>query len=280
MLNETCMLVDLSISLPPQTKIAKAASEDVERKYQTAKRQGRVTKLLFSNDDIKPLTQASTAARARFNELSLPYDEAYRIIPTSSYFKFAEEMGELSMHFDTKKHEFLREYDNIKRKARLVLGSLYDERDYPASWDLDAKIRFKLSSSVLPDITAFDNLAGLTPDAVETLKEQAVEAQNQKIEQALHDLFDRLFTSLHKAHVKLSNADSIFRDTLIGNIKDALYAVETLNLTGNQELIALADEVKATLDNIEPEDLRKDKKLRQTTADSAKQLLDKMEEFF
>lgn len=280
MLHETCLLVSLRITLPPQTKTARQASTEVEHKYRTAKKQGKVVKQLFSPKDIKPLTQAMTQARNLFNELSLPYDAAYRIIPSTGYFDFVEKLSAVSSEFDTKKHEFLREYHLIQSRSMLALGDLYDEDDYPSPARLGNMINFTVESSVIPDVTAFDELAGLTPEALEEMKAKAAAGQQEKIEAALQDLFKRLFDSLNKASVKLADKDGVFRDTLIGNINSALVAIESLNLTGNQDLIDLATNVKAIIEEVSPDDLRTDKELRKETAEQTKAVLNKMSEFF
>lgn len=280
MLHETCMLVDLSISLPPQSKIAKRASEEVEARYRTARKQGKVTKQLFSQQHIKPLLQAANALRAKFDAITLPYNDAYHIIPTENYFKFTEEMRSLMLAFDDRKHEFLTRYEWIRSEASKVLGELYDPKDYPDPQELNSRIRANLTASVLPAVTAFDSLAGLTPEAVEELKEQALTEQKEKIEEALFDLFKRLFGALNKAAVKLADDDSIFRDTLIGNILEAVEAIDSLNLTDDPRLKELAQDVREVFEGVSPNDLRKDKEFRKHTADETRQVLDKMKEFF
>jgi len=280
MLHETCLLVNLSINLPPQTRIAHKASNDVERTYRTAKKQGRVTKSLFSAADIKRLTKVMNEARTLFNELSLPYDSAYRIMPSVKYFEFVEKMAGVAERFDTQKVNFLREYHIILMRSEKVLGDLFDEDDYPSLEALENRINFTIESSVIPAETAFDELAGLTPEAIEEMKAQALAGQQAKVEQALKDLFQRLFSSLKKASSKLADEEGIFRDTLIGNINGALEAVGSLNLTNNQELTAIAEEVKQVIEGITPEELRKDKDLRKQTAENTQELLKKMSSFF
>lgn len=280
MLHNTCLLVNLKISMPPQTKLAREASDDVEIKYATAKKQGRVTKQLFHPNDIKPLAQAMSRARALFNELSLPYDSAYRIIPSSTYFDFLEKMNPISADFDQKKTDFLRKYDDIVRKSRLALGGLFNEADYPEAAHLQNTIGLTLESSVVPAVTAFDNLAGITPEAVEELKEQALAGQEEKIKSAMEDLLGRLHVSLNKAKSSLSVKDKVFKNTLISNIHAALGAIDNLNLTNDPDLVKLAAEVRNTLHGITPESIRGDKELRAKTVEDTTELLGKISEFF
>ncbi len=280
MLNKTTMLVSLTIGMPPQTRIAGKASDKVEVEYNTARRQARVSKTLFSKQDIRPLQTAASRARTVFNEMSLPYDAGNRIIPTKTYFKFAEKMVEISGEFDKRKTAFLRDYHLTRMRAEMELGELYDEKNYPPVEDLEDRIYFSIDSSVVPATTAFDDLAGLDEAAIEKLKAEAVAGQQRKVGEALQNLFSRLFTSLSKASVKLADKDAVFRDTLLSNIETALDAIETLNLTDDQNLITLAEEVKATLEGLTPEALRKDEELRLKTAEETQALVNKVGEFF
>ena len=279
-LHDSCILVALRVTLPPQTRTSKHASAEVEYKYRTAKKQGRVTKRLFSDTDIKPLSKAMTEARTTFNEISLPYDASYRLIPSSTYFEFTQTMTELSQKFDTKKMEFLRNYPDILHRAEAALGDLFDHDNYPSTTRLDNIVNFSIESSVVPPVNAFDDLAGITAAEIEVLKEQALAGQNEKVEQALGDLFQRLFDALSKAKTKLAVEDSVFRDTLLSNIHDSLRAVDTLNFAKNQDLIDLANEVRTLVDGISPQALRDDKELRKQTAEETQEVLKKMQEFF
>ncbi len=280
MLNESCILVGLKIGMPPQTRLAREASEEVGAKYKTAKNQARVSKSLFSKKDINPLQKVAGRARALFNELSLPYDVGFRITPCEKYFEFAEEISAMASEFDTKKMEFLRNYHITLMRAEQELGDLFREGDYPEQSELDDKIYLTIESRVLPPVTAFDDLVGITPEDIEELKKQAVASQQAKIEDALKDLFKRIFKSLDRAAVKLASKDSTFRDSLVGNIEAALDAAESMNLTGNPDLISLTDEVRHILAGITPNTLRHDKELRAKTATETKELVDRMGEFF
>lgn len=280
MLNNTCILVRLHIGMPPQTKRASGASEDVEARYRTAPKQARVNKSLFSKKDIGHLQQIANRARTTFNEISLPYDVGSRIIPSKSYFDFVQTMSGLSTEFDTAKHRFLNDYHISLMRAESELGDLFDSDDYPNSTMLQEVINFSIESDVIPAVTAFDDLVGLTDEEVEKLKASAVEGQQAKVDEALKDLFKRLHKSLSKAAARLAVEDSSFKNTLVGNIEAALDAVDTLNITGNQELIDMAEEIREMVEGVSPDSLRVDKDLRAKTAADAKDLVNKVSEFF
>ncbi len=280
MLNETCMLVSLYIGLPPQTKTARSASDDVAVRYRTSRKQARVNKSLFAKKDIGPLTKAAGRARTLFNELTLPYDQGHRIIPADTYFDFTESMSEVSREFDTAKMSFLREYHISLMRAERDLGDLYRESDYPSSTELDGRIVFGIEVNVIPSITSFDKLAGLQPEDIEKLKEQAAAGQQEKVDQALKDLFKRLRKSLDKATIRLAQKDAHFKDSLIGNIEAALVAADNLNLNQNPDLIEMVEDIRETLKGITPNDLRDSEELREKTAVDTEALVKKLDEFF
>jgi hypothetical protein len=280
MLHTNAILVRLSIKMPPQTKLARSASDDVEVKYHTARHRARVNKSLFSKQDIQPLQKMANKVRTMFNILSLPYDQLNRIIPSTQYFDFVEKISELTDEFDVKRKKFLDDYHISLMRSEVELGDLFNVNDYPTPNELEGRVHLSIESDVIPPTNAFDELTGLSDEAIEELKSKAQAGQQAKVGDALKDLFHRLLTAVGRAATKLSDGDAIFRDTLIGNIEGAITAVETLNLTGNQELADLAKEAKAIVEGLSAQDLREDEILREETAESARELAAKMEEFF
>jgi hypothetical protein len=280
MLNETCILVNLQIGMPPQTRLARKASDEVAEKYNTVKNQARVNASLFSKKDIRPLQQVANQARTLFNEMSLPYDSANRILPTESYFEFTQAMSVIATEFDKKKSAFLRDYHIILMRSEMELGALWRAENYPSNFELEQRIGFTIESNVIPPMTAFDELAGLSEEAIKELKVQAEAGQQDKINDALKDLFKRLFKSLNAAAIRLDDVDTHFKDTLIGNIEAALSAIESLNLTEDEDLIELAEEVREVISGITPAELRSNGELRKQTAKETKELVAKVSEFF
>jgi len=279
-IHDSALIVSLRISLPPQTKRASQASEAIELKYKTAKKQAAVVKHLFSKQDIKRLQQAASQARKWFNDATLPYEDGRRIIPSSQYFEFTSEASKHSMAFDTEAKKLVRNYHLVISRAEFELGELFDEDNYPTAGQLENHLSFSIDSTVIPRSNAFDDLAGLDEEAVKKLKEQAEQGYKDKVEIAMRDLVSRLFTSLSHAVARLSNEDAVFHKTLITNIDKALEAIKTLNLTHDTDLIEIAEQVKETLEGITPEELRENKKLRAETAQSAQEMIDKLSEFY
>jgi hypothetical protein len=280
MLHDNCLLVSLSIGLPPQTKIARKESEDTEYRYMTAKKQGVVIKKLFSRKDISKLTKLASSARRTLEDISLPFGKGFRLIPTEKYFDLVDTMRPYSQGYDNLKTEFVRQYTDILARSQRDLGGLHREEDYPSVENIANRFYFNIEVSVVPKNTAFDQLSGIGQTEIAALKAKAAQEQQEKLESTVDHLAKSLLTPLSKAAAKLTVKDAVFRDTLIGNVRKAIDLIDDLNITQNPNLIALAQEAEDILQGIEPKDLRTDKELRKEVAEETKALVDKVSMFF
>ena len=75
---------------------------------------------------------------------------------------------------------------------------------------------------------------------------------------------------------RLSDKKAVFRDTLVGNISELCDLLPSLNVTGDEELTKMCDEVRDKLTGFTPKELRKDTTAREDTARAAAAIMDKM----
>ncbi len=280
-LHENCILVSYSFGMPPKTRQAKEASIETSRRHNAQEEQGNFIKHLFLKKDVQPLTLIRSRIINTIDEMTLPYDKSYRLIPTEKYFEFSEYIANASTEFDVARTDFLRKYDDCLANAKQALGELFDPHDYPYPQELSERIFFRLDATVLPPDNAFDGLAGLSEEEIENLKAQAAENQKVKIEKSMSHLLERLVDSLRRAVVRLSVEDAIFRNTLIENIDTALVSIEGLmSVSNNTRLQGIVEEVREMVNGVSPEALRNDSELREETAVKTQKLLDNVGEFF
>lgn len=277
---ENCLLVSLSVSMPPQTRKAKRASNGIARKYNTVQGRAGVVKSLFSRKDLKPLTDSRNAADKYMKEHTLPFGSHQRILPADQFFKFSEEMGNLIGEFDHQKQRFLSTYFLALSRAEFELGELFDPNNYPSEAFLDNHIQMVIETSVVSPSNAFDRIAGFSEEETAKLKEKALKQQAEKLEGAMKSLVQRLLKTLRHAVSRLSVEDAVFRNTLVSNIHESVEAIRGLNLTGDKELNTLADKVEEIIQGLSAEDLRKDKGLRKETVEEAKEVIEKLADYF
>lgn len=72
---------------------------------------------------------------------------------------------------------------------------------------------------------------------------------------------------------------NVFKDTLLTNIHKAVIAAETLNITDDNQIAVLVQEIKDALDGVTAADLRKDMTLRHETASKVDDLAKKIADF-
>ena len=278
-ISKKALIVNLTIGTMPKTRKVRQASEEIEINKKTAANQAAVVTKLFDKDDISDLDKVMGEARARFRELTLPYGKSAGLIPTTRYFDFLQEMSTLRSRFDSAKERIVNSLDRILENAKRATGDLYDPANYPAKYDLANSMYFSIEMTPVPADNAYDDLANLTPQEIEFLKNEAVINNANKIEAATKDLFKRLLSVLKHTAERLEDDEEgpkIFRDSLLENIEKALEAAQTLNLTDDENLSQLTESVKEIFDGVTANDLRKDAKLRAETQAKASSLVDRI----
>jgi len=277
------LLVSVTIGMMPQTKKVRPVSEELEIKHRTAPKQSAVIAKLFAKEDVRGLQSAMSTARKRFKELTLPFGRGTGIIAAERYFDFLEEFRQLKAAFDSERQYILDNIRNVLTHAEEANGTLFDVDNYPSLEELEGCMYFSIEVTTVPAENAFDQLAGLSPEEVQKLKDEAVLSNSSKIESAMRDLFTRMFKSLHHAAERLDDEGGglkIFRNTIIENIEKSIEAAETLNINDDAQLQSLVAEAKQILSGISADDLRKDRNLRAETASKAKELAAKVSELF
>lgn len=283
-LHDKALLVTLTIGMPPQSKSLKGESELLEIKHQTEPSQTQVVNKLFAKSDIKPLQQAANKARIWFKEKTLPYGRSMGLIPTSRYYDFLQELGTYRLEFNEQKQALIDNIEDVLHRAQVANGSLFNRNNYPSLAELQDKIYFAFEVHPVPSSNDYDKLADLTPEQIETLKQEAVINSRTKTKSAIEDLFKRLVGGLEHAANRLQDDDNghkkIFHDTLVSNIHKAVEAAETLNIEDDEQLKDMTEKVKSIFEGLTADDLRRDTKLRKETADRAAELANKMSEIF
>ena len=78
---------------------------------------------------------------------------------------------------------------------------------------------------------------------------------------------------------RLSQPDAIFRDTMVGNLREIVALIPALNLTGDSQLEAVRQRVVDELAHYTPEQLRENKDDRKIAAAKAQAILEQMNGF-
>jgi hypothetical protein len=191
-------------------------------------------------------------------ELTLPWcDEGFRILPVDLHLQYMESIRVLRARFDQAVSEFLAAYDEAKDAARESLGTLYREEDYPSSSRLRKSFDLQIRPQPLP--AGHDWRIDLPADAVARIRQELEDRLEdaQRLGQA--DLYRRLAAVVSRMATTLSEPDKIFRDSLVGNIRDLCNLLPLLNIAADPGLDSLNRDIERRLASLDPGLLRIDR---------------------
>lgn len=238
----------------------KASEIDTKIAAENNAQRGRATKtdkLLISRDE--PLWQAVKAAgravHTAWERWSCPWqDGGTRMIASARFMEFSKRIEDAIATFDKTVAAFVADYPNMIPRQAARLGNLFCESDYPSADEIRTK--FGVSVDYLPVPTGDDFRCRLADDQMDAVRESTQRMVEASLARAAKDPIKRLHKALTTMVATLAQSDKIFRDSLIGNVRDLAGMIPALNIANDPRLDALTDEIQQRLATIDPNDLR------------------------
>ena len=276
-LNDRALLVQLSVSQWTARKYDKKATQEVASSHGVQSAVGRYNKsLLPMNDLLDRVHKKTTYVRTKFYENTLPWGiEGTMMLPTNNYLQFMTDFRKEKSEWQYLVDQFVGSYDQLRLDAKRMLGSLYNDADYPDEQEIARK--FKMDMAIFP-VPSTDFRVSIASDEL-TRIQQDVERRVQEAQTvAMKEVWDRLYDRVKHMAEKLADPKAIFRDTMVENTKELCALLPRLNFMDDPNLEQLRLQVEGSLLK-HPEALRNDPDLRRDTAAEAKAIMDKMSVF-
>lgn len=276
-LTNKAMLVTLSISYWTGRASDDRVVDEISKAHKAEKDAHDYHKILVHPDAINKVKAVRSRARAYHFEKTLPWiDGGTRILPAAFYEEYSTKMREFRGEYEQAATDFIRQYNGLKGEARKRLGSLYREEDYPAQRSLEAKFAYKVGVLPIPEAGDWRVKLGAKEEA--HVRKQIEEQLRQAMAVATRDLWKRLFDVVSDLATKMKEkGDIVFRDSLIGNIRQVLEVLPAMNVADDPKLEDMRKKVEHDLAKLNPAELREaDAKTRKKVADAADELLAKM----
>ena len=276
-LNDRALLVQLSVSQWTARKYDKKATQEVASSHGVQSAVGRYNKsLLPMNDLLDRVHKKTTHVRTKFYANTLPWGiEGTMMLPTNNYLQFMTDFRKEKSEWQYLVDQFVGNYDQLRLDAKGILGSLYNDADYPDESDIARK--FKMDMAIFP-VPSTDFRVSIASDEL-TRIQQDVERRVQEAQTvAMKEVWDRLYDRVKHMAEKLADPKAIFRDTMVENTKELCALLPRLNFMDDPNLEQLRLQVEGSLLK-HPEALRNDPDLRRDTAAEAKAIMDKMSVF-
>jgi hypothetical protein len=268
-ISTAAMLVELSIGTWTGRKLDKRASQDVTSQNNADKGVANVHKKLLGDCAELDAVQKFTAnARNVHYACTMPWsDTGLRLLPTTQYFKYTQEMTALQTEYQRLVQLFLDAYSWEIQNAQLKLGALFNADEYPTADSLTSKFRFRMNYMPLPDAGDWRvNIGNETEDALRSQYEGYYKTQLQA---AMGDVWKRAHDALTKMSERLDYADDntrkVFRDSLVTNVHDMIELLGACNVTGDPVMARAQRDLDEAMRGITPDALREDAYLRAQT---------------
>ncbi len=282
-LNTDAMLVCLHIASWSGRLYDKDASAHVAVHHDASATAGRYNKLLLPKDAFAALTSTVSAARSTHYGQTLPWDDkGARLLTVANYERYTELMDGLCERMVRERSRFIEDYDENIRRAQADLGRLFRIEDYPSRESLREKFSIRYRIAPVPDSGHF--MARLASDDTERVKRDIERQIEERLHDAVGDLYRRLAEAVERVSERLrEDADGkplVFRDSMIGNLRDLVDIVPRLNIFGDAELTRLCERARKRIADVEPNALRPSRSFDPVVRRRVKREADSLKEQF
>lgn len=270
-IQNSAVLVDLNISAWTGRKLDKKVSGEIDASKSTKVRAGNYHKhLLAGTAKLEEVQRIVSAVRIWHYEQTLPWsDSGSRLLPMKNFFDYKQTLSNFEGQFQDAVDEFVSKYPELVSAAAFQIGALFNRDDYPNIEELKHKFRFNYVFMPVPTANDFRVEAG--DEAIRELQEQANNVVNQRVEEAMREMWNRLHEQLTHMSDKLTDLAQprvskkgeeryaqVFRDSLIGNAIELCSLLTRLNVTNDPKLEQARAQLEKTISGVTADTLRED----------------------
>jgi hypothetical protein len=240
-LNTKALTVRLTISKP--TTSHRDVQAETFAQQQLADTGLRVSNSLFRTGPIRELLNLTNTVYTTHKQETLPYiDRGPRLLTVSNYEKYRSTMRALVSAVETRSHELRPAFAQHVNDDIRVRGARAALTDYPSEDEFFDSLRLKFTFAPLPDKAhvLFD-MSDEDRAALEQQMQEVIDLAKADLTSRLRDPMKHL---LDKLRVPVGAPGSIFRDSAVENVVDAVQTVRRMAMD-DPEILAACDEVSA-----------------------------------
>lgn len=277
-ISSSAVLAELFLSVWTGRRKDREASEEVVRNKNAQNGVASVNKILLGDcHELSEIQSLAAEVRRWHYEMTLPWSNSgLRLLPTEKYFEYSEGVSNYAREFDRLVGYFLSVYEQRVQEARVKLGSLFNQEEYPDVVAVAEKFSFQANYLPVPESGDFRVDVGAASNAA--LKESYEQYYQDALTQAMKDLWRRLHETLTKMSDRLSESgekSKVFRDTLVSNVMEVAELLRTCNIANDPAMEEARQQLMRALTGVTPEGLRKDSALRRKTKQDVDDILNK-----
>lgn len=259
-LTNRAIIFELNISQFVGKKQDKKSSEEITQNKSATRNAASVSKHLFA--DVKELDDISkfvSAVRRDFYAKTLPWsDGGQRLVPMEIFLNLNDWLSTKKVEFNLMVDNFVNKYNDLVSMQSLKLGRLFDYTEYPRADQIKEKFKFNVVCLPVPDTNDFR--IEVEQSVKNALIEQYEQTYNDRSNQMMKDLWDRLHTQLTAMSDRLTDdtdgKSKIFRDSLVNNAVELCGLLKDLNVTGDSNLEDARTKLEDAINGVSAADLR------------------------
>ena len=277
--NNRAMLASLNIQQWSGRKLDRKVTREVITNKAATGDSGRFNKNLLPNCKVlKDIARHSTAMRSDFYRHTLPWQDkgGIRLLPTDTYMAYVSLYNRDKREWDMMVNSFLSNYEWYVNESISKLGRMYSSADYPSVDSIRRK--FGVSFDVDP-VPSVDFRVQIADDEAENIRKDVEQRNMAAFTNAMNDAWNQLHDKVKNLRDRLSDDEAIFRDSLVGNIKDTCNMLQSLNFANDPNLELMRIEVRDNLAQLHPETLRHNKTVRRNAVASSDAIMKRMSAF-
>lgn len=243
---------------------------------------------LFPRNFVQKFDQIKNRIRTEHVFLTLPwYDNGERILVSDLLDRHRKSMETMIPELHAEADWICDNLGAIKEAARQKLGSAYDESMYPSRDELRSSLRVKLGYAPIPDSRDFRvNLDEETIDYIKSHIEMDVE---ERVQDAMKSVRSRMIDVVENFIERVSKIREVHingkvvvegrvKSSLITNTTKLLDVLPSLNITKDEEVDLLGEELRRRLCMYEASAINDTPILRHSVLEQAKRLLQRMKQ--
>jgi hypothetical protein len=208
----------------------------------------RATKKLVDPESLKPVSKITNEARSYLTGVSLPFPiKGLVFIPKNLISRVDERLQDFKDRFDREVETFLGDYHYLRSLARIYLGELFNELDYPV--DIRRKFSFSWRFVILdvPD----GQMGVLSPEVYEREKEKFVKTMEEARELAVLSLREEFASMVDRITERFGNGPDgkpkVFKNTTVTGFYEFFETFKERNIFRDAELAELVEQAKSIL---------------------------------
>lgn len=276
---DKCVTVTLRRTQFCPTVCDKQVTDSVDISTGTHK-SGRYMKRLLKN-----CKQLEIAARA-YDEVyryvmanSLPWlADGVRIIPNAQCIEFCNEVDRLKSNAARAVDDLYNHWEDAVDADKSRLGALFNPLDYPDKDEMRSKWTIRLT--VAPIADSGDFRVAMSESIKQELDEELRNVERDSTTYVLKQLMEPVAAMASKLSTRIGEQGSVFRDTLVSNVRDVAERAKKLNINNDVTIDEITNSMLGVLEDIQPNDLRTSDVMRADVANKMSSIQQRISAYF